>query len=750
MVSRAVQLRIWWRRAGIGLRLVVFILFSLSMALLVYWQRPTEEAAYQSNNLLVFGLVNLNIAILCVLAFLVGRNIIKLIFDRRRKILGSRLRLRLVVALVGLTLVPTTILFGLASGLLNRAMEGWFSSQVESSYQSALKLARFHYNSAESAARKAADSIDIALQSQQLALEGQESLRIFIEQQRTDLGLYRVQLIRPDRSVLVGVQNAAALLDDFSEPEPDSAAIDKAFLGEVQTLFEEQGANQFIRVYRPLQFDKQPVVLIVSSRIPSGLAQALSVVNDSFKEYQQLKLFKNPLRSGYLLTLAMITGLILFAAIWFGFYIAREISVPIQRLAEGTRAVARGNYDFQIRQSGDDEIGVLVRSFNTMTRDLKNSRQEAESRRTLIETILQNLSPGVVALSRSGELSMINDSAVDLFELESADEILGLSFSKALPADVVQQIKPALDQLYSLELEGEDAPRSIEKELLFISRGREAKVMCTAVKIHDSDGVLTGVLLILDDITELSKAQKMSAWREVARRIAHEIKNPLTPIQLSAQRLQRLFSDNEEFAAACDSAQVIVENVDSIKRLANEFSNFAMMPTAEFTTSSLNTLLSDAVSMFAENNDRINFQFIAENKMPDISMDREQIRRVAINLISNSVTAIEKEYNDGHTYAEPPRVVVKTWYDRRRKLIGFEVADNGPGISDAEKTRIFQPYFTTRKEGSGLGLAIVTTIVSDHQGDIRLYDNLPRGAKFIVELPVSSAQAVTRRRIAAL
>jgi len=740
MVNRRAKFLVSWRRGGLIPRLALFVVGAVLLGFLVYGQRPRDESTYLGNNLLFFLLVNLLVVILCVLVFLVGRNVAKLIFDRQRNILGSKLRLRLVAAFVGLTLIPTSLLFVLASDLLSQAMEGWFSTQVEASVESAVDLARNHYAAmrtlAERNSRRAAT--DLA-EPGRLGIDRPAFLEA-LEQTRQEYDLFAVRFYARADAAPQEAMNAAATLEPFSEPAIDRAALGRAFAGESRVTSDEKSASQFVRVYLPVSSPGFHGVLVTSTRIQPEISHALGIVTDSFNEYEQLKFFKQPLRLGYLLTLAMITLLILFSAIWIAFYLARELVVPIQRLAEGTEAVARGNYDFQIRASGDDEIGALVRSFNRMTTDLKNSRRDAERRRLFIETILSNLAVGVVGLDTNRIVTSVNAAAARIYEL-SEDRMVGRSIDTVLKATDLEPIEILLGAIA-----GEDSVPQLtsdvaECELNLVSQGRELKVICTAGKIVDQAGRWSGTVLLFDDITDLSKAQHMSAWREVAQRIAHEIKNPLTPIQLSAQRLARLLGGGDLAPAVRESTQAIVENVDSIKRLANEFSHFARMPTAEFKIADVNHLISDTLAPFAENHSDIVFQFIPDTRVPDIVMDPEQVRRCLINLIDNAIAACAG--------SPPPdtgaRILVRTDYDKRRRMVVLEVSDNGPGIPPADKSRVFEPYFTTKDAGTGLGLAIVTSIVADHQGYIRCYDNQPRGAKFVIELPVSPRAATQRR-----
>ncbi len=738
-----------------GLRLAVFIAAVCLFAILIYWQRPSsgEDAAQLSSNILLFALVNLNVVIICVLAFLVGRNIVKLIFDRRRNILGTKIRMRLVVAFVGLTLIPTTILFFLASGLLTKSMEGWFSNYVESTVEGAVEVARQHFSVMRILVRAQAERVA----TQVAKYDSLEALKKRLEADRTNEDLFALRLVRPDKSLLLEVQNAAGAVENFREPDLDDNTIVKALRGEIGVIREETEGSTFIRAYAPVMFRGEKEVLIVSSRVTPELALALSSVNESFKQYEQLKLFQGPLKSGYLLTFTMITALLLFSAMWIGLYLAKEISVPIQRLAEGTDAVARGNYDFQIKAVGDDEISFLISSFNKMTSDLKSSQLESERRRLYIETILSNLAVGVIGLDSRRVITSFNDAARRIYgfgarsllddEVNDGPHLIGRQLTDVLGADRYGAIEPLLLTLEEKpENRSSAGERIAEQQLRITTQGRELNVLCTGGRISDREGRWLGTVLLFDDITELAKAQSMAAWREVAKRIAHEIKNPLTPIQLSSQRLQRILGEADLGPVVSECVQTIVENVDSIKRLANEFSNFARMPTAEFKEADLNQIVSEAVTTFASLRPNVVFQFVADSRIPLVRVDPEQIRRVLINLVDNAVDALAADAHKPQDLGEP-KVVLKTYYDRRTKRVSLEVSDNGPGIDKDDKLRIFEPYFTTKGSGTGLGLAIVTTIIADHQGEIKVYDNTPRGAKFVVDLPIAPKH-VTHRRFA--
>lgn len=745
MVSTGTRYAVRWKRAGVVSRLSILLLGAVLLSLLVYWQRPLNDEAYLQSNLAVFVLINLNIAILCVLIFLVGRNIAKLIFDRRKGILGSKLRMRLVLAFVGLTLIPSVVLVFVSSGLLSRAMEGWFSSPAGQSVAGALEVAKIYYDDLERSVEKKVRRISLELQSQQLDLSVKPLLKEYLGKRRSEEQLYAIQLFTEQQDVYVEVYNAAANIDHFRVPDPNPKELQAAWEGEQVTRFLKTEVSQFVRVYSPIVVGAQQLVMLSTYRVRPEVVYALDTVSSSYNEYEQLKRFRNPLKSVYILTLYMFTGLILFAAIWFGFYIARELTVPLQRLAEGTDEVAKGNYNVFIRQVGDDEISYLIQSFNRMTHDLSQTRDQAERRRVYIETILENLAVAVIGLDKEQRITSLNGAALHLFELRSEDSLRGKSLQAVLKQDVYEQVAPLIK---GVVVAGAKKNAEREQELDIVSHGQERKVLCTLGILGDDLDSHRGIILLFDDITVLSQEQKMAAWREAARRIAHEIKNPLTPIRLAAQRLGK-HAESEEHVSndiIKDSVATIVEHTDSIKVLADEFSRFAKQTDMQFESLDINVLLSEVISLYSEECPDIVLQFIADARLPKVMVDREQIRRVIVNLLDNAVAALRGKDHTGETKAQrDARIILRTRYQKRSKKVFIEVSDNGPGVGDAQKTRIFQPYFTETKGGTGLGLAIVTSLIADHQGDIRVYDNEPQGAKFIVELPLVPVQSTQRR-----
>ncbi|MBW2656405.1 MAG: PAS domain-containing protein, partial [Deltaproteobacteria bacterium] len=473
--------------------------------------------------------------------------------------------------------------------------------------------------------------------------------------------------------------------------------------------------------------------VVVTILIPPDLYQNLQSISDGFEEYQQIKLYKKPVQITYFISLSIVALLVLFCAIWFGFYLAKTISIPIRDLAEGTRRVAEGELSFTIDSVADDEIGSLVNSFNKMTRDLRTSREqlelsarklrdqniEIEEKRHYMEFVLKNVSAGVVTLDANGMVSTINKSAEKMLGVKS-EEVLNKSFDKML---TVQNKDLAAEIMENLSLT-RDA--SIEVALKLIIEGRPRSFLITVSALRDDTGQHMGIVMVFDDLTELEKGQRMAAWREVARRIAHEVKNPLTPITLSAQRLKRKYSQQLDESVFEECTQIIIDQVDLIRNLVNEFSSFARFPSANPKPCDLVPTIEETIALYREGHPNIKFEIQNTDDIPPLNLDRQQIKQALINLIDNAIGAITQDGIISFAVSHDPIL----------KRIRIEVADNGPGISNEDKTRLFEPNFSTKKTGMGLGLTIVSTIIADHNGVISVQDNIPHGAKFVIELPV--------------
>ena len=614
-------------------------------------------------------------------------------------------------------------------------MEGWFSTQIESAVTSSMTIARQYVSGVKVSVKAAAERVKIDLVNRATNADSLSGLRGHLENLRNLNDLYAIKILSKSGESLLESVHPAAVVESFAEPPLDQEALRNAARGEDSLRIEELGASQFVRYYTQLRSH----IMVISFRMDPDIVHAQGVVNDSFNEYEQLKSFKHPLKSNFFLTLGLFNLTTLFGAIWVAFFVSKQITGPIQRLAEGTRSVARGNYDFELKPTRDDEIGFLVNSFNQMLRDLRSSRDEAEHRGVLIETILANLAVGVVALDNQKRVTTVNSAAGALLQVDHINFVPGAPLSELLRPQDLANIAPLLKALAPDN--GKSSTSIAEVETRIESGGRELIVVATAGRIISGEGAHLGYVLLLDDVTELSRSQHLAAWRDVARRIAHEIKNPLTPLQLSAQRLEKLMKGSEHSSSVEESTRSIVEHVEIIKRLANEFSEYGRMPTAQFIPTDLTTLLTNTVQSFTAEHQDLTFGLTVEEKIPEMLLDPEQIRGVFRNILNNAVAAI-RSYN----ISENGEVLAKLNFDRKTMRAVIEFADNGPGVPASDKNRIFEPYFTTKKGGTGLGLAIVSTVISDHQGEVRVFDKQPHGTRIVITLP-QYPQHTTIRKI---
>lgn len=740
MVSSRRRFLVWWFRAGISVRLFLFSIVSFLLFALVYWQRPTSNSAYLPSNVVVFGLVNLIIAALLILVFLVARNFYQLLFERKRKTHGSRLRLKLVGAIVGLTAIPAVLLIAVSSGLLSRAMDGWFSSPAEASVEAAREVAKMYFGSLKTRSKQITRELSEELQSRQLDVGGTEGIRSILERRRINEDLYGIEIFRSSEESLVQVENVTASIDYFSPPALQPEILQKAFDGSNEVIIQETPSSQFVRSMMPMVLANEQVVLLVTIRVPASMTLALNTIGDSYNDYLQLQHFKNPLRSTYILSLYLVAALVLFAAVWLGIHIARQLTVPIQRLSEAMQEVASGNFGRQVHHKGDDEIALLTRSFNQMTTQLRDSTTQSERRRVYLETVLSNLAVGVVVFDLDGTITAVNEAALSILgKGGSSREYEGTIVETFMPNEVWAKIGHLLKE----ELARQDSPRIQEQEVLFSVDGRERRVLCTTGALMTESHRSLGNVLLIDDVTALSEAQRLAAWREAARRIAHEIKNPLTPIRLAAQRLGRTFQDSDTNGQQVrEATHTIIEHVDSIKRLTDEFSRFARMPMLDLKRTDLKLIVHDVVLSYVENEVGISFQAIVADDVPEIQADAEQIRRMLINLIENSIRAIRDESAQegggaNGSSGDTARILVKLYPELNKERLILEICDNGPGIPVEDRPRVFEPYFTRRSGGTGLGLAIVASIVSEHHGEVRVTDFSPRGTRMIVTLPLT-------------
>jgi len=697
---------------------VILVLFIIEIKFPQLWGKIPV-----ANNIIVFSLININVILILLLIFLVIRNLVKLIFERKRKVLGAKLRTKLVAAFVSLSLVPTILLFFVAGAFITNSVEHWFSAQVEQSLQGSLEVAQTYYRDFANSTVSTAQQIGKALTRQGIQKGSRELslLREQLEARRQEHHLSALGVFLKGEGDAIGVEDSMLRPVSLNLPRD---LLEAGFSGKEVSRILSVGEGEVITGIAPV-FDSseggEVVAIVVASHfIPKSLTVKMREISQAFVEYKQLKILKKPIKFSYMMALLMVTLLIVFSATWFGFHLAKDITVPIKDLAEATDRIASGDLNFRIQMKAADEIGMLVQSFNQMTGDLQVSRSELEQRKKYMEIVLKNVAAGVISIDEKGNVTTINTSAEQMLQIKG-DTVLEKNFFGVLPKEYVGQIERLLNELKSFRKD------SIERQVIVNLEGKSLSLLINLTALRDEEGKPLGVVAVFDDLTQLIKAQRMAAWREVARRIAHEIKNPLTPIQLSAQRLRKRYLERlqPDGAVFDECTRTIVKQVEELKGMVNEFSNFARMPASQPTPNQLNEIIQEALVLFQATQKPVRFEFVP-NDLPVVNVDRDQMKRVMINLIKNSLTAIENEGT----------VRIQTSYDPKFQTVRLEVSDDGCGIPDEDKGRLFEPYFSTKKTGTGLGLAIVNAIIADHNGYIRVRDNKPKGTTFLIELPV--------------
>ena len=726
---------------------IVLVLLLPCIALTIYYARyglsgpllPDSILPSPSYALVLF-LVYLDSVGLVALTLLLSRNLIRAFFEKRNRLLGSGFRSKLVSAFIGFALIPTVLLAFVASGVISEVIDVWFSDQVMHVLRDSEDVAHLYQEDREVLASDTARVISKEIFREDiLRPEHRELLKSVLARMQHEYHLAGVEVFSPKMETLARMMDPQ-LSDAVLSLPVGQLVLQVLDRGKPQVSAQEAPVGRLIRAAAPIigsgRGEQVRGVVVVSSYVPESLLRKMDAIAKQFEEYRQIKSLKNPIKGGAYLFVAVVTLLILFGATWFGFYVARGITVPIQRLAEGTEAIAKGDLDIKIDVKATDEIGTLVQSFNRMTADLRMNKSrleemnmsllqtnvEIDQRRAYTEAVVETIAAGVLSIDMAGLVTRFNPSGERILGIKGED-LRGQPVYDAFKQFHLFLFQKAYDQMLveqtdSLSMEGQ----------METSHGRLLTLGLSISRMQNEAGQDLGFVFVFEDRTEFIKAQKTAAWQEVAQRIAHEIKNPLTPIQLSAQRVRKkFFEKSSDFEEIFDQATgVIINEVTSLKGMVDEFSKYARMPLPKMTRQSLHDIIQKVISLYTGAHRDVEFVLKLDEGLPDLNCDPEQMRRVFVNLFDN---AIQASNNQGHVW-------VTTEADWRRHRAIVRVADEGIGIQPEDHEKLFVPYFSKKRTGTGLGLAIVHRIVSDHNGTIHAEHNHPQGTVFRFDLPL--------------
>jgi two-component system nitrogen regulation sensor histidine kinase NtrY len=721
----------------------IVLLMGAFAAMVALAGRTTRFSPDFLTEVVLYALSVADLTMLVALVFVLARNIIKLVVERRRALPFARFRAKLVSVLLGLTLVPSILVLLVGSELIRNSADRWFNAPMDEILSSANRIASDYYAERQrsvvaQSARIARQLADVNLVSTDIA-SLQEQIGRAVKEERVKL----VEVFRVTPGAAPSGE-LAPVLDVASPSLPPGASrasaerlASRVAAGATETWVLEPVAagGELLRAASPIRAPNGKIagVVVASDYLTGDLAARSRRMTAAYEDYRQLRVLKAPLFGVYVSFFLMVTLLILVGATWMGLYMAKRITRPVQLLAVAAREIGAGHLDHRVEPETADEFGSLVEAFNSMAEELKVGRRElerssidlerkhleGEGRRRYIETILERIATGVISVDAHGVIGTVNDAARRLLGIgpDAAGKPAATVFARADLSPLATLLRSAASQ------RGETPPQ----ELTLVREGRDLNLAAVATTLAGEGGQLEGTVLVFDDVTPLIRSQKVAAWREVARRLAHEIKNPLTPIQLSAERLQRHFgaAPPPTRALVDECTATIVNEVESLKGLVDEFSQFARMPSPRTVPTAVATLLDDTLALYDGLFAEVAFERRYADNLPLVSVDPEQIRRVIINLVDNAIEAMERR----------GRITVETSHDAAHHVARLVVADDGPGISEGDREKLFMPYFSTKRRGSGLGLAIVRRIIAEHGGSIEVSDNVPRGTRFTIELP---------------
>jgi len=702
---------------------------------------PPTDVVSADETVVLYLLTAFNFVAFSVFAFILARNLLRLLRERRAHRLGSHLKTRLVRYFILISILPLVFLAMFSYLVINRTLEKWFGEPYRNIVRESERLTHAYGEDEITDLRATLDRI-----VRQLALEDVRSRERALAAELTHPKIREIALVR-------ATQVQTWTKAGFAPPP----RLDEAFLeatnavraGRSYEAVPVWGAEaQFLVFGRPIAASSEEgggagVVLV--AEVPQQIARLMATLARQQEAYEQLHRRQGQTRRVTLQVLGVITFLLLFAATWTGMYVAKGITEPIQALAEATQRVARGDFSQPVVCVAEDELAMLVDSFNRMIAELAENRQRLEAsarelramnlaleeRRRYIETVLESLSTGVLSFEESGRLTTVNRAAREILRLPDP-----------LPSDVAADfLRAVFGQERAAIVEGVIARASTEgwavQEMEWPTPTGSRHLVLTASPLRDPDGAARGAVLMVEDVTEFVQAQRHAIWSEVARRMAHEIKNPLTPIRLSAERIAKhLLGDSNALAdpryrrIVEEGTRIIQSEVQTLQRLVNEFAQFARLPEARLVEGEIHEVVRAAVQLYDARPEGVVLETDLAPDVPRLRFDAEHLKRALVNLIENAVEALDGVEGE-------KRITVSTRFVPERGSVRLSVADTGPGIAPSLREKLFTPYFSNKAKGMGLGLAIVRQIVAEHGGSVWVEENEPRGARFVIELPVS-------------
>lgn len=657
---------------------LAFIILGTVLEVLVF----TRVAPSMGSRILLFTFLNLNLLALFWLVIFVGRSLIKLAIERRQGIAGHKFKTKIVGIFLLMISMPLSIMFLVSSELVTNYIDRFFSPQFRKPVEGSLKVAQTMYM------LERLRALDVAYLARAGGQLPKRYTGRFIEE---------------------------------TEGEEGSASIQAAFEGREETEVISLDGGDLIRAALPVfDGDKVRAVVIVETSLPPDIMDGINSIKKAYDDYMHLEKWKSPLKLSYMMMMAFFTLMIIFIAIWISLRIAGWMTEPVKELSLATTEVAAGNYDVRVETTTQDEMGQLISSFNRMVQEIRESKGSLEQAYANLDNIVKNIHSGVISIGMDETVRSINDAACNIFGV-APDDVMGRSYRVIMTGLESGEFEEFVKSINIRTL------KETQREVWVTINGRKSLLNISVTSMRTLSGEQFGLLVVVTDITDVIKAQRTLAWQEVARRMAHEIKNPLTPIKLSTERMLRKWqSRSDDFGAVLEkSSSTIIREVESLRAMVDEFSRFGKLPEIKREATELGPILLDVRNLY-KGYKQVDVSLDLPENMPRIELDGEQFKRVFINLFDNAIEAMGR---DGE-------LQVQVEFNEESAKVSIRIKDTGPGITDEDKEKLFQPYFSTKKDGTGLGLAIADRIVAEHGGSLTVSDNVPHGSVFTIEMPI--------------
>ncbi len=710
---------------GVALVFVAFVIIRL-----LFDEGKKLSPSFVDSSTLIFALWIIIILFSLTFLFIFVRNLIKLYYDKSKYYKGGRFKNKLIFFFITFSIVPTLLLFFFATDMINKGIERWFSLDVESIIQEVKTVEESYYNKAREELNHYSRNIGEMIMAKKMY---SKTNKIFLKTKiKEKMKEYKLEVVNiyKDKLELMSLLQATVPLQEYKDLPFE---IIYNGLSASPFIYKNQLKDGLLLrsgIHFNIKSTGEKILVIIGRYYSGKYVSSLNRLKNKAENYIELKKIKDHVKTTYILLFIFITILIIFAASWLGKYLAKGITTPIEKLVAAAAEITRGNLDVKIDYESKDEFNLLITEFNRMANDLNLNRNklnkrtiELRQRRSMNETILKNITSGVIAISTSGEIIDINPEAKRMLGLKEK-EIIKKHYSEIFSNNMFTGIYMSIESSFSSKF------KTFEKEVDVKIKGKILNLAMRITQIRNPiNNKSSGILVVFTELTQLIKAQRVMVWREVAKRIAHEIKNPLTPIQISTERILRAFelSDDKFRKVVEDGINIVKQEVDSIKNLAEEFSNFARLPELKFTKGDVNLILDKLISVYTSIYEQIEFRVNLDVNLPIIlQIDTDQFKRILVNIIDNAIESMDKI----------GIVEISTSFNKDTQFVRIEIADNGSGISDEDKQKLFIPYFSKKSSGTGLGLAISYKIIEEHNGVISVVDNTPQGTRFIIETPV--------------